>query len=226
MPTARRNFSNGLFYHVYNCGVEKRNIFANDGDYRRFLELISYYLYDQPISFTYFKSTDLERKHLAPDWKDRRITTLVYCLMPNHFHFLVRQEKEFGIVKFVSDLTNSYTKYFNLKYQRLGHLFQGRFKAKIIESEESLIQVARYIHLNPAVSTKVHWVDKLEKYPYSSYRNFVEKKSSSIIVTREVSKYIDLSDHKKFVEAKKESFDNALIDGFLFGKTKTRTPIS
>lgn len=226
MPTAKRSFSNGLFYHVYNCGVEKRNIFANDRDYRRSIELISYYLYDQPIPFTSFKNIDLEKRPVLPDWKKRRLTILAYCLMPNHFHFLVRQEKEFGIVKFISDLTNSYTKYFNLKYQRLGHLFQGRFKAKIIESEESLLQVARYIHLNPAVSMKVHWADKLEKYPYSSYHNFVDRKSNSIIVAKEVSKYIDLNDHKKFVEAKKEIFDNALIDGFLFGKTKTRTPIS
>lgn len=222
MPTVKRNFSNGLFYHVYNCGVERRNIFANDKDYRRFLELISYYLYDQLIPFTSFQNIDSEKRSVLPDWEKRRLTILAYCLMPNHFHFLVRQEKEFGIMKFVSDLANSYTKYFNLKYQRLGHLFQGRFKAKIIESEESLIQVARYIHLNPAVSTKVHWCDKLERYPYSSYRNFVDKKSSAIIVTKEVSKYIDLSDHKKFVEAKKESFDNAFIDNLLFGNAKTR----
>lgn len=218
MATIKRNISGDYFYHVYNCGVEKRNIFIRRTNYERFLDVIAYYIYDQSLPFTQFMDLDLDHRPPPPDWSSRRVTIFAYCLMPNHFHFLIKQKRELGISSFISDLTNSYTKYFNFKYQRLGHLLQGRFKARVIDNEASLMQVVRYIHLNPAVSSRVDWRENLENYPYSSYFNFVNKKDSSIIKIGEISIYFDLDDHRNFVESKWKEFDPKTIEELIFGK--------
>lgn len=92
--------------------------------------------------------------------------------MPNHFHFLVRQLRDNGVSIFMSQLINSYTKYFNTKYKRIGALLQGSFKAVHIEFEEQLIHLSRYIHLNPVVSGIVK---NPESYQWSSYLKYIRK---------------------------------------------------
>lgn len=95
-----------------------------------------------------------------------------YCLMPNHFHFLLKQERDGGISEFISKLINSYTKYFNTKYKRVGPLLQGQFKAVHIDSDEQLLHVNRYIHLNPSVA---YLVKMLRDYRWSSYPEYLAK---------------------------------------------------
>src|SRR5438132_12702278 len=90
--------------------------------------------------------------------------------MPNHFHFILKQRKENGISIFISLLINSYTKYFNTKYTRVGALLQGAFKSVIVESDEQLIHLSRYVHLNPRVSGLTK---NLESYPWSSYKEYL-----------------------------------------------------
>lgn len=92
--------------------------------------------------------------------------------MPNHFHFLLRQSTEKGISVFISNITNAFTRYFNTKHKRAGPLFEGVFKAVHIESEEQLIHVSRYIHLNPVASSIIH-DDELEGYRWSSYPEYL-----------------------------------------------------
>ena len=98
---------------------------------------------------------------------------IAYCLMPNHFHFLLKQLKENGISIFLRNFTDSYTRYFNTKQERNGPIFQGRFKAVRIETDEQLLHVGRYIHLNPHTSYVVKTLKDLENYPYSSLPEYL-----------------------------------------------------
>ncbi|MBI4096254.1 MAG: transposase [Candidatus Levybacteria bacterium] len=94
-----------------------------------------------------------------------------YCLMPNHFHFLLRQNADGGITNFLRKFANSYTRYFNTKYDRIGPLFQGTFKAKLIENDAYLLQVSKYIHRNPLKLSNC----MLRSYPYSSYSYYLSE---------------------------------------------------
>ena len=180
MSTELRYFDKRFCYHVYKCGVEKRNIFSESSDYYHFLKATNYYQNDQNISFNDYESLDNESRkiHLMknPLSNDSlRVKIIAYCLMPNHFHFLIRPNSENGVSSFISELSNSHAKYFNIKNERIGHLFRGAFKAKEIRSEESLLQVSRYIHLNPYNSSKTNPKKELdlEEYPYFSYNSWI-----------------------------------------------------
>src|SRR3989344_6077012 len=146
MPSRIIPFINNHFYHIYNRGSEKRPIFENQRDYQRFLKTLIYYQIEGPKPrFSKFPSLAITKL----DENRKLVEILAYCLMPNHFHLLLKQVRDKGITEFLSNLSNSYTKYYNTKYNRVGHLFQSEFKAVIMESNEQLLHVSRYIHLNP-----------------------------------------------------------------------------
>lgn len=109
-------------------------------------------------------------KLFEPNYNKKIVDIVCYCLMPNHFHFLLKQLKDGGITEFVSKLSNSYTKYFNTKEKRVGPLFQGEFKSVLVESDERLLHVSRYIHLNPLTS---YLVKDLNSYEWSSYLEYI-----------------------------------------------------
>lgn len=162
-----REFAENEYYHVFNRGVEKRKIFLDDQDYNIFL----YYL------FVYFASPeDVFRKYPALPLRlqgknlSKEIEIIAYCLMPNHFHFLIKQNSKDGVSKLLRQLANAYTKYFNSKYKRIGPLMQGRFKAARIKDENSLIHLSRYIHLNPIVA---NITESLKNYKWSSFPEYL-----------------------------------------------------
>lgn len=167
--------------------------FIMDSDFKRFFQSIKYYKREGPKPrFSFINPEDL---HLE---KKQSITDIIcFCLMPNHFHFLLKQNRENGIVEFISKITNSYTKYFNMKNKRFGPLFQGRFKAVHIDSNEQLIHLSRYIHLNPLVS----YVTKdLESYPWSSYPEYLGKSDNEFCQKKIIlEQFPQPSDYKKFV---------------------------
>lgn len=167
MPSRIFPFVNGQFYHIYNRGTEKRPIFENRRDQNRFIQTMCYYQLEGP-------KPKFSNSFNNPFFKlniDKKIIDIVcYCLMPNHFHFLLRQLKEGGITEFISKLSNSYTKYFNTKHKRVGPLLQGEFKAVLVESDEQLLHLSRYIHLNPLVS---YVVKDLGLYNWSSYGEYI-----------------------------------------------------
>lgn len=194
MPYRTTPFVNDSFYHVYNRGVEKRQIFMEDKDYQRFLQTIYYYQFNGPkprfSTHKRFKIKDFD--------KNPKIVEIVcYCLMPNHFHLLLKQLKDNGIQEFLSKVTNSYTKYFNTKYKRVGPLLQGQFKAVSIETDEQLVHLSRYIHLNPFVAeiTK-DWKD----FPYSSIHEFTGNSNLPICVTKYILDFFtSLTKYKSFI---------------------------
>lgn len=136
-------------YHVYNRGVEKRDIFLDDHDYKYFLWLLKELLSERqcPAGTDPAKGPSLQRGD-KPDFS-HEIELLAYCLMPNHFHLLIRQKKIDSMSRFMRSLGTNYSMYFNRKYERVGALFQGRYKAVLAEDDNYLLHLSRYIHLNP-----------------------------------------------------------------------------
>lgn len=161
---------NGEVYHVFNRGSEKKNIFLQSRDYGRYIKTFYYYQFEGPKPrLSLLNKNNFTR--FSPNSNSKLIEILSYCLMPNHIHFLLKQLKINGISIFMSQVSNSYTKYFNIKYKRVGALLQGVFKNKIVQSNEQLMHLSRYIHLNPVVSGLV---SQPENYTWSSYREYAE----------------------------------------------------
>lgn len=186
---------NENFYHIFNRGVEKRKIFTNESDFKRFLKTLQYYQIEgfKPRFSRYIP--ELHGKLLADSFS---VEIIVYCLMPNHFHLLVKQITESGVSKYISQLTNSYTKYFNTKYDRVGPLFQGNFKAVLIENTEQLLHTSRYIHLNPLVSGLE---TQLGIYGYSSLSEYLTNSKPEICSKNYVlSEFTEKSTYKGFIE--------------------------
>ncbi|RJQ36975.1 hypothetical protein C4559_04590 [Candidatus Microgenomates bacterium] len=180
MPYRSTPFLSENFYHLFNRGVEKRIIFSDDHDYQRFLQTLYYYQFSGPKPrFSTHKKFKIKDFSHNP----KIIDIICYCLMPNHFHLLIRQVKEGGIQEFIQKVINSYTKYYNTKHNRVGHLFQGVFKAVPIETDEQLLNVSRYIHLNPYVSDLTK---NSETYQYSSYQAFIGKTSDTLCVKKPI----------------------------------------
>lgn len=185
---------NGEFYHIFNRGSEKREIFLQPRDYSRFQQTFYYYQFIGPKpKFSNFAKFKLSSFKPLPG--EKFVDIICYCLMPNHFHFLVRQLKDGGVSKFVSQLSNSYTKFFNTKYDRVGPLFQGAFKAVRVKTDEQLIYLSSYIHLNPI---KAKLARSIEKYPWSSYHEY--SLSNTICLTDEIlNLFSSRADYKKFI---------------------------
>jgi putative transposase len=181
MPMRQYALKDNYVYHIFNRGVAKQAIFGDEADYSRFIEILDYYRFvDQPIALSTHRrnqsSQSLQTFGKQPQGfvneKSRHIEIIAFCLMPNHFHLMLRQLHEHGISTFVGNVTNSYTRGYNTKYDRVGPLFQGPFKSVWLETDEQLIHVSRYIHLNSVVAN----LCKLpEDYPWSSFRAYLNE---------------------------------------------------
>lgn len=165
-------------YHIINRGNASVPIFKVKHDHQRFIQTFLYYQnINPPIRFSKFtKLNNTNRGKILRELKEKKkflVELIAYCLMPNHFHFLLRQNKEDGILNFIRLSTNSYSRYFNTKYRRRGSLFEGRFKAVRIETDNQLLHVSRYIHLNPYSSYLVKNFESLLSYPFSSLPEYL-----------------------------------------------------
>lgn len=179
MPSRTVPLVTGEYYHIYNRGVAYLPTYKRKRDYERFVLNLAYYQH-QNIPFKISRLLQLpqeERENVLSQLEKENEKTIVlvcYALMPNHFHLLVRQEVDGGISSFMKHLADSYTRYFNTKYERVGPLYQGAFQAVRIETDEQLIHLSRYIHLNPIVSFLVTEKDFLV-YPWSSMQFYLTK---------------------------------------------------
>lgn len=179
MPVRKVPLITGEYYHIFNRGINHCQTFTsmnNFRDYARATQTLQYYRsITNKLKYSYFLVRHKNEQHdiLSKLAKSpQRITIIAYCLMPNHFHMLLRQEEDGGISQYLADFQNSYTKYFNAKHKRSGALFDRQFKAVFIESENQLLHLTRYIHLNPYSSNLVT-KDQITMYPYSSLGEYV-----------------------------------------------------
>ena len=176
MSERKQSFVLGEFYHLYNRGVEKRKIFLDKQDYKHFLRLM--YLCNSERSITL---RDIG-EHF--DRGDTIVEVGSYCLMPNHFHILIREKMERGISTYMRKLMTAYSMYFNKKYKRTGTLYENTFKSTHCNKDQYLKYMYAYIHLNPAKLIDKNWrinknrdVKKLTEYafsyPYSSLYEYL-----------------------------------------------------
>lgn len=170
-------FANQNIYHLYNRGVAKQPIFNDERDYQRLLETFGFYLENRPATKLSTIDPQELKKILKGPASHPIVEILGYCLMPNHFHLLARQLKENGISIFMRCSLDSYTRYYNTRHNRVGPIFQGTFKAVLVETDDQLKHLSRYIHLNPFVDNLVRTP---ESYKWSSYKYYLLGQTSRI----------------------------------------------
>lgn len=211
MATYRKTvFAPGQIYHVFNRSIAKQPIFYNTRDYQRALDTLVFYNYSNPIiRFSHYNRLSGDKKsQFMENLKDgdrKQVELLAFCLMPNHIHFLIKEVTENGVSTFMSNLQNSYAKYFNQKTDRTGSLFQTMFKAVRIETDEQLIHVARYIHLNPITAYILKDINQLKGYLWSSFIDYIGLRNLDVLNKNLVLSYF--SSIEQFI-----SFTNDQID--------------
>jgi putative transposase len=171
MPREGRRLSESKIYHIMIRGNERKDIFLDNEDKKRFIEI-------------------LNEKN-----KDRKFAIYAYCLMDNHVHILINEGSD-EIGKIMKRINISYAYYFNKKYDRIGHLFQDRFKSEGIESDAYLLSVVRYIHNNPV---KASMVKRVEEYKWSSYIIYTEIKNQNSIIDKRFILEMFSDDSKKAI---------------------------
>lgn len=181
-----KTYGSDQYYHVYNRGANKQDIFLEDTDYFYFLSLFKRHLGKDDVID---KSGRVIRKYYD------QIELTAFCLMPNHFHLLVFLKEPEGLVHLMRSVIVAYSMYFNKKYGRVGGLFQGVFLASRIDSDFYLWHVSRYIHLNPLDIGK-----DFRTYPYSSIDYFAGNKNAQWLSPgRLVDSTKERQDYQEFV---------------------------
>lgn len=194
-------------YHVFNKSIAGYKIFNERKEFTRMLNIVKHYQFENPpIKFSKFLRGDedfsdkIKTLSVNPD-NQMLVKIVAYCIMPTHIHLILQQLKDNGISKFTSNILNSYTRYFNLKYKRKGPLWEGRTKRVLVESDEQLLHLTRYIHLNPVTA---YLVDSAEKWHSSSYNEYISsgEAKNKICSFKEI---LDIKPHryKTFVEDQK-----------------------
>jgi putative transposase len=214
MSVRKVSFAQGEFYHLYNRGNSKQEIFHDKEDYLRFITLL--YTCNSVNNFRIFLYN--QSQVLNPYNFDRGgaiVSIGAYVLMPNHFHILITEERDGGISKFMQKISTAYSMYYNKKYNHSGGLFEGKFKSKHLNEDRYLKYSFSYIHLNPVKLIDKHWkekgivnkklaIDYLNKYEYSSYLDYIGTKriQNSILNIKEYPDYFP----------SKESFKSEIFD--------------
>ena len=202
MTTRKTPLVTEKVYHVFSKSIAGFKVFRDRPEYKRMRELFAYYMTDNPplrfSSFLEIKNKSVfDKRHFAQ--KDHLVEIIAYCIMPTHIHLLLKQTKDEGISRFIGRILNSYSRYFNIKNKRKGPLWQGRFKNVSVGTDEQLLHLTRYIHLNP-VSRKL--VDKPEDWQYSSYCEYLGTIDDSKEKLCDFSNYLDItpSSYRRFTE--------------------------
>jgi putative transposase len=223
-------FIDGYVYHVLNRGVDKRNVYLDDKDYLRFVhQLIELNDEERVLNVKYYFDPKTKTVASRPAIKDKKprkrlVDILIFTLMPNHFHLLLRQKMENGIIKFMQKLGTGYTMYFNKKYDRAGSLFQGRFKAVMINRNNHFLYLPHYMHTNPLSlkyggSTSIYWGEQfqfLKGYRWSSFSDYIGIRNFPSVTQRDY--LLDIFGGEKtyeqhIISCLKEQSQESLLNG-------------
>ena len=201
MSIRKINFASGEFYHIYNRGTDKRNIFSDLADQERFIQSMKEFNALNPIGSIYEHCrSQFGSKASKNGKKDKRLVNIVaYCLNPNHYHFILEQVLDGGIEKFMQRIGTGYTMYFNNRYKRAGSLFQGVFKSSHIDSNEYLLHSSVYVNLN----NRVHKID--DDLSWNSWNEYVGEKSSDFCKKDIIlGQFNNSNEYKEFAESSLE----------------------
>lgn len=193
-------FSEGEYYHIYNRGVEKRIIFLDKADYERFLLLLKVANSTEPVHI----QSSYRGRALIGEKEETLVDIGAFCLMPNHFHILLKEKRSDGIRLFLHKISTAYSMYFNKRYERKGALFQGVFQAQHADSDNYLKYLFSYIHLNPIKLIQSDWKENgigdidgakkyLDDYRYSSFSDYtgVKREENNILNTKVFPEYFE-----------------------------------
>jgi len=210
------------FYHIYNRGVDKREIFSDYSCYARFVSTLEHYLkYDYPYSGLKRRlkkaQFPLEKQNILRQLEMRRVSPPVeiisLCLMPNHYHLTLKQLVENGISNFMHRIGIAYTTYFNIRNERSGRLFETTYKAVLVESDEQLLHLTRYQHINPR-SLGLKTLKELVGYPWSTLGSYLGEKRFSFVNPEVVmSAYKKPGDYLDFISAEIDEFEPLRLQG-------------
>jgi putative transposase len=177
-----KQYAEDSYYHVYNRGVEKRQIFLDDQDYVMFLGLLKRHL---------SRNKELNARGIVYESYGGRVELLSFCLMPNHFHLLFYLNTDpTAITELMRRVSGTYTSYFNRKYERVGPLFQGVYKASLVDNDPYLLHITRYIHRNP--KDYYNW-------PYSSLPYYIKDRKADWVVPDKIYKLYDWGSYESFL---------------------------
>lgn len=196
------NHSQFYFFHVFNKSIAGFNIFQKENCSQHFIELLDYYNNQIiPIKYSLAKQRELYKyENLLSPNSTRLLKIICFCIMPDHYHLLIKTDATEKLSKFINDVENSYTRYFNIRFRRKGPLWQSPYKKVIIRSNEQLLHVSRYIHLNP---TTKRLVNKTESWEYSSYASLINNPYWLKEVLTEISISLPIV-YRQFVESNKD----------------------
>ena len=204
MPVRPEPFVVEYVYHIYNRGVNRSTIFHNHQDYQRFYNTIDFYrLPTQPVKLSYFLKWPAADKHKLLEATqrdpDKYVSIYSYAFMPNHFHLLVKQLQRNGISEFMRKAQNSFAKYNNTRYERTGGLYEGPFRAVRVITENQLLHLSRYIHLNPYTSRVVTSLKELHAYPWTSLPQYITGKAGICETKPLLSFFSSSKQYERFV---------------------------
>jgi len=193
----KTEFKNEEFYHIYNRGVDKRDVFLEEVDYVRFLNSMREFnddsTYEQRMQGKELSSL----RELSSEELDNLVEIVCYCINPNHYHLILKQLRPNGVKTFMHKIGTGYTNYFNKKYKRSGSLFQGPFKSIHIDSNEYLLYLSAYVNKN----NFIHGYN-LENWKYSSLLDYLGKRSGTLCNKEDIIGQFDnnIDQYKEFLE--------------------------
>lgn len=198
-----KDYIPNAYYHVYNRGVAQQNIFLDEQDYKIFLYYLKLYLSAPSLQG---QTLQVSPSKLIKNFSEE-LYLHAYCLMPNHFHLFLFQKEADSMSRFLKYLITKFSMYFNRKYKRVGHLFQGRYKAVLVTNENQFVYLSKYIHRNPIDCQPKGAL--LENYKYSSYQNYLGMFKQIWLQTDEILSYFRKTNpqesYKKFITETDES---------------------
>lgn len=211
-----------VYAHIYNRGVDRRTIFQSDEEYSRFMLTVRVVaLSDTSAVSTLLRMREkqlissLKQKNLEQQFGPTTVKIIAFCQMPNHYHIVIRADSMDAIALYASRLANSFTRFFNLRHQRKGRLFESSYKLVPIETDEQLIHVVRYVHINPANSSKLNLSpSQLREYLWSSLPAYLKNESKMCDIETVLSHFSSVDDFWEFTKAgikQSESLSSSLL---------------